>query len=1187
MNYNQMKEKLDRIENDSTIQNLIAQANARYILYNTSEDIENFPKYTIKDNKLNILAFHYLNLGCRFIENNYSKDGIYSLEKGAALLEYIHGSPEVSSKLGNYYGLISALSYYVCFQYSKAFILIKKIESDTVIAKLISLFLHRDFTLLLEEVDKIMINETYTDENLSIKYDEEDSERKIFEIIIAKSLNNFIQYFFSGDKSLLETAQKDLKNLKEITEIRNEPDIWWVIRLLIIITEGISKASLWSSLEKYFDTSIGLPLNYIQSLTYKNDGGIYELFITQRNSLSKVINEGNSGCVVSLPTSSGKTRIAELAILDCITQNRESKILYIAPFRSLAYEIENSLEGIFNNVGISVSHLYGGSLFSKLDERIIDESDVVIVTPEKAKAMLRGNNEILNRIKLVIIDEGHLLGSNKRFIINEIFYEELRCLIKNNDGRFLILSAVLPNAEDLAQWLTNSNENVFRDNWRPSDERLGVLQWNGESVDLNWRSTDTERNSYNPKFISSEKQPLKVLQRKISFFPENKNQAIAKTAYKLRVFGPVLIFVGLKKSVFKLAKEYDKCINDDESFEYINQDDWSAFELACIESYGKESEWLSYARKGILCHHGGLLSDVRLPLERLMKKEKPRAIIATSTLGQGVNLGISTVIFSTIYQAGDPIPTRDFWNIAGRAGRAFVDYEGKILISLDNTHGGEVDLYTINTKYPELSNYIDKYFDYLYRNSYAFKRNFLTLVKHAPLSEEIRNELIMSFNKKKEEIKKKDRSKKNTQKKIDIYFDKTNINKAHSGCFELIKLLKKVSEANDVSFEVLLDLIANDNISEKHKNSGDIEDLLDWIDDGLLALHSNNSLANTNFDWTDDYFRNSLAYIQAEQSEELTGNEVLSFFKARTKGIIAKVGDDRDKWISIINSGLPLKSDLQIDEKLDNLIILIQTYLSNEINIDTKINLLKDIENEINEINVLSEDCEESSDQDKIREKWIKAIPLSEIMLLDNASCIVTKYYSYTFPWVLNGISKKLENQGFSEEAEIIEELSILIELGLPNLVSVKIYQSGIRSRSSAYELSKLYEEELWDNSIRYYKNDLINNIERYSSLISEDTSKWLVLLSSFSKRDVNVLKLIPDFSFSNIHDLTNRLIAKEINGKQYLTSLDFKVIEDVSDCQVDFTEVSNISGVFFDFDENDGLWKMKNHNPYVQFEDS
>lgn len=1119
MTFDQIQEKLDRVEKDSTLQNLIAQANARYILYNTAESLDNFPKYTIKDDKLNLLAFHYLNLGCRFIENEHLKNGIFPLEKGASILENIHGSPEVKTNLGNYYGLISALSYYVCFQYSKAFILIKKIENDTVISKIVSLFLSRNYQELQEIINSMMVNEIYTDNYLSENNEEIDSSKNIYEITIAKSLNNFIKYFYTGDKNLLELAKTNLKNLKIIAEIKNEPDVWWVIRLLIIITDGISEASLWDSLEKYFDTSDGIARNYIHSLTYKKYGGIYELFITQRNSLYKVIGEENNGCVVSIPTSSGKTRIAEIAILDSISKNKGSKVLYIAPFRSLAYEIENSLDEIFHSIGISVSHLYGGSLFSKLDEKVIDESDVIIATPEKAKAMLRGNSEILNQIKLVVIDEGHLLGANKRLIVNEIFYEELRYFIKQNTGRFLLLSAVLPNAEDLAEWLTDSKENVFKENWRPSDERLGILQWNGSSVDLNWKSIDTERNSFNPKFIQSIEQPLIGRQTRKRYFPETKNQAIASTAYKLRTFGPVLIFVGQKRSVFTIAREYDKCLVDETAFVFKNQNDWSAFELACIESYGEDSEWLNFARKGILCHNADLLSDVRLPLERLMSKEKPRVIIATSTLGQGVNLGVSTVIFSTLYQAGNLITSRDFWNIAGRAGRAFVDHEGKILVALD----------TVNKKSRKIN----------------WERNL-----------------------------------------IFDYFDKAKIDNAQSGCLELIKYLKREAESNDISFVKLIELLAENNISEIKSDSEETNNLLDWIDDGLLSLHDINSLDNNDYEWTDDYFRNSLAYIQAEQSEDITGEQVIQFLKARTKGIVAKVGEDRTKWKSIIKSGIPLNSDLQIEDKLELLISITREYLAGENNIDNKINLLKNIENEINDINVLSEEFIESVNQDEIREKWLKAIPLSEIAPLEQATSIVTKYYSYSLPWVLNGISKKLKNKELDIESETIEELSILVELGLPNLVSVKIYQSGIRSRSSAYEISGLYDNELWDKSIKFYKNDLINSLEEYKDLISEGAFKWLVLLSKFSKREISILQTVHNFTFPDKHKITTRLLAKKINGIQYLASPDYKLIEDISASDIDFSSVNDVNGVFFDYDESDGLWKMINLNPYLKFEE-
>lgn len=1126
MRLEHIEESFERLESDTTLQNLIAQANARYILYNTGEDKSNFPRYTIKDDQLNILAFKYLNIGCNYFESRMFTKASRAIEKGASVLEHVNGSPNVQTKYKNLFGLIAALSYYVSFQYSKSFILINKLESDTIISSLVSLFLKRDFSHLLDSINQIVIDSNYSDEFVSEQFDIEDSTIKIYEITIAKALNSYVKYYYTGDNELLEVAKINLKNLQEIAEIRGEPDVWWVIRLLLLILDGFAQSSLWQVLSNYFNTQENLALKYIQSLVYRMSGSITELFVTQRNSLPKVLDKKQEGSIVSIPTSSGKTRIGEIAILNCISDNPDAKVLFVAPYRSLAYEIENSLDEIFSNLNITVSHLYGGSLFSKLDEKIIDEASVIVATPEKAKALLRSNTEILASLKLVIVDEGHLFGADKRLIVNEMFYEELKYHVKGNDGKFLLLSAVLPNAEELSDWLTNSPDNVYKENWRPSDERIGIMEWNGNSVDLNWRSTDTERNSFNPNFIIQEELPWKPRQRKPRYFPENKNQAVAATAYKLRNFGPVLIFAGVKKSVFTLAREYEKCIAPgDLDFEFKNQSNWRAFELACTESYGADSEWLKFAKMGVFCHNADLLADVRLPLERLMRSEKPKVIIATSTLGQGVNLGVSTVIFSTLTQGFNsttqkpiPITKRDFWNIAGRAGRAFVDHEGKVLVI------------------QEIVN------------------------KDSDRRQWDRNNIL-------------------------AYFDKENIDRAKSGCLQLIRVLKNLALQNDLSFDKLIELLAENRFSEIHEKSEEIDALLDWIDDGLLALHNSNNNDGNDVSWVEEYFVKSLAYIQANNYEDITGDEVIEFVKARIKGIIRKVGEEKTDWEKVVTSGIPINSDLQIEDKLDEIIAFIQSYIIDDKTLENRILLLENIENTINEINALKEDYLQSADEKDIRKMWLSGIPMSNITHLENAIEIITKHYSFNLPWVLNGISKKLIKRNLIEESEVIEELAILVELGLPVITSVKIYQAGIRSRSSALEISSLFDDELLEKSIKTYKTDLIRHSAFYKEQVSELAASWIDLLVRFSKREFHKIKKVPNFTFGDVHQNTKRLIARLINEEQYLFSPNFNVIEKISeDCKIDFSEVNKLNGVYFDYNETEEVWKMNCVNPYVIF---
>ena len=1117
MNIEHIEESYRVLESDSTLQNLIAQANARYILYNTQESQQNFPRYTIKDKQLNILAFKYLNIGCNYFENSNYIKAAHSLEKGASILEYIHGSVNVETKNKKLFCLISALSYYVCFQYSKSFILISKLKSDTVISSLISLFLNRNFDQLLTDIELIITDYDYDDEYLAEHF-EEDNAIRIYEIIIAKSLNYYVQFYHTGNSEFLELAKRNLIDLQEIAEIRGEPDIWWVIRLLLLIIEGFKESSLWYVLDHHFNTKDKFPLKYIQSLVYKK-GSITELFLTQRNSLPKVLNNEANGSIVSIPTSSGKTRIGEIAILNCLVNEPDAKILFIAPFRSLAYEIENSLDEIFSNLDVSVSHLYGGSLFSKLDEKIIDESSVIVATPEKAKALLRSSKDILSCIKLVIVDEGHLLGANKRLIVNEMFYEELRYHVGVNGGKFLLLSAVLPNAEDLSEWLTGSSDNVYKENWRPSDERIGIMEWNGISVNLNWRSSDTERNSFNPNFVVREELPKKPRQRVTHYFPENKNQAVATTAYKLKNFGPVLIFVGIKKSVFTIAREYEKCIRvEDGKFRFKSKTNWKAFKLACIESYGEDSEWLKFAEIGIFCHNSDLLSDVRLPLERLMRSEKPRVIIATSTLGQGVNLGVSTVIFSTLYQSREPITKRDFWNIAGRAGRAFVDHEGKILVAHDvaGKDKRKIDW--------ERSNILD-------------------------------------------------------------YLDKDNIDKAESGCLRLIRALKNLSSYNGVSFDTLISLLADNRISEIGDQSDEINNYLDWIDDGLLSLHNSNNPEGNTLEWVDDYFTKSLAYLQTQYYEDITGEEVVRFVKARIIGITKKVGEEKDRWENVVSSGIPINSDLQIEERIDEVIDYVRNYIIGDKTLEDRISLLESIENTINDINVLKESSIESTDSKEIRQKWLNGTAMSDIAQHDNAIGIITNYYSFNLPWILNGISKKMKNRNLIDESDVIEELAILVELGLPNLKSVKIYQAGIRSRSSALEIANLYEDDLWEKSIKTYKQDLITHADYYKAQVSGNAASWIELLVRFSKREFSKIKKVPNFTYGKVHERTKRLIARLINNEQYLLSPDFSVANKIGDgSDIDFSEVNDLSGIYFDYDEKDKLWKMTCMNPYVRF---
>ena len=550
-----------------------------------------------------------------------------------------------------------------------------------------------------------------------------------------------------------------------------------------------------------------------------------------------------------------------------------------------------------------------------------------------------------------------------------------------------------------------------------------------------------------------------------------------------------------------------------------NINDWKAFELACIEVYGEDNDWLRYAKKGILCHNASLYNDVRLPLERLMRSDKAPIIIATSTLGQGVNLGVSTVIYSTFYQGGNPILPRDFWNIAGRAGRAFVDNEGKILVALD-------------------------------------------------------------INKKKWQIKK-------DKKYIATYFDKNKIDVTKSGILLLINYIKKIASKNGVSFQQLIELISENKLEDIGEVSENINKQLDWLDDTLLSLHNiHNELEDgIDYGWVESYFKKSLSYIQALREATISGEEIIAFLGARIKGVVKKVGEDRNVWKSIITSGMPLSSDLLIEKKIPDLIELIGIYEQSEKLIENKIELLKSIEEVLDGIRVLSDegDSIKSEDIDIIRDNWITGVPLSEIAKHKNGMEIILKLYTYNLPWILNGIGKKLKNLGLNNEAEIIEELSVLLEVGLPTLKMVKIYRAGIRSRLAAKEIGSLFDDESWDKSVKEYRQDLILHREQYKTHLSLISLQWIDLLSVFHEEKRLIKNLVSEFTITDIHNHTDTLIPQKINGEQYLISPDLKVVEKITKSNIDFSSVSEVSGIFYKYDSEKKVWRIVNDNPYIK----
>lgn len=671
-------DKIARRLSLSDAQNLQAQANARYILYGVRESEANFPRFKPHlTEKAHQLAYLYLEVACGYYEAERYIEASSYFERGAELLEYNNVTGVNEDDAADFNRMVGSLSYYCASQYSKAFVLLKGRVYETPICRMLWHFLTKNLVLLEEDAKNILLSR------------EEGGFDQVYDILLARVMELTVNYYYYGEDQYLSKAIGTVSDATELALLGEDPARWWLFRLVRILIEGIQHSSLWANvghndaykvddggwIEAFksigidympiFDNSAKLKLrNYINSLTFR-EHPVTELFLSQRKALEKVL--GIEGAVVSMPTSSGKTRIAELVILQTLMFDATSKVLYIAPYRSLSFEMEETFNATFKPMEYYVTHLYGSAQFTAIDRQEMEQARVVIATPEKAKAILRANDTMVKNIRLVVMDEGHLLGEGQREVINEMFSEELRRIVNMNHGRFLVLSAVLPNAADMSAWLARGGDHVVKDTWRPSSQRFGKILCYPSRIDIEWAG---EPRCFNPSFVKTKG-------------TADKKKLIALAAQKLSSLGSILLYCPTPAQVLSNAKVMLDLLEDEEEVDWGNDPDWVRFVLVCKECE-EDGIYLELAKKGILCHSAALKSDVRRFTEHLLRKGKAKYIYATNTLAQGVNLGVSTVIVVGTYIRPDTYLTnRDFWNMAGRAGRSFVDTEGKILFVCD------------------------------------------------------------------------------------------------------------------------------------------------------------------------------------------------------------------------------------------------------------------------------------------------------------------------------------------------------------------------------------------------------------------------------------------------------------------------------------------------------------------------
>lgn len=596
--------------------------------------------------------------------------------------------------------LNAAISYEIAGYQANAACLARQISrvlTDTqkpiTIEELSSMFLQRLFLKLRQKCMSVVTTKPEIH-----RY--EDAVKSLGLSLCCQAIIYAINYFLNGEKESIAKAIDCLSDAEKLLSEGGQYEDANMTRSLRSLIPIMTSKSTWNHLGEIHENELWK--RYLRLLArglgkdIVNSPSVSELWSSQIEALNKGLLDTNSNKIIKMPTSAGKTRIAELAIVHTLISQPNAKCVYVAPYRALVSELEQSFLDLFNDLGFRVSSIVGSYEKDLFEEYIISDTDILVTTPEKLDMILRALPEFAKDVRLFIFDEGHIVNSGKRGIKFELLFTRLKRKLTNT--RFLFLSAVFSNdtLNEFLEWFDPSKTQFIESTWRPSIQRFARFEWNrwGEGK-MQYHKSDDNRllETYVPKIISQHEYVFinqNTGRRNRKIFPDMKNKAhtAAELAYKFSESGPILVFSAYPKWVESVANavatRLDLAKTTSERIPQHFESEVPKRSIMVSEEWlGQDHPVTNLLKKGIAIHHGDLPETLRKAIETDFRERKYQILVSTNTLAQGVNLPIKTVIIHSCRRYIDNeykrISANEYWNIAGRAGRPGYETEGTII----------------------------------------------------------------------------------------------------------------------------------------------------------------------------------------------------------------------------------------------------------------------------------------------------------------------------------------------------------------------------------------------------------------------------------------------------------------------------------------------------------------------------
>ena len=379
--------------------------------------------------------------------------------------------------------------------------------------------------------------------------------------------------------------------------------------------------------------------------------GIEAFYPPQEAAIEAGVTEGEN-LVAAVPTASGKTMIAKLAMLSAIERaDASATALYIVPLRALASEKRDefaAFEDFGLDVGVATGNYEGRGEW-------LGSKDVIVATSEKVDSLIRNGAPWIDQIACVVADEVHLIDDPERGPTLEVTLAKLRQL--NPALQTVALSATVDNADAIAEWL---DAELVNTDWRPIELKRGVHY--GSAVQY--------------EDGSSEELPVGA--------SENATAAIVRDT--LAEDGSTLVFVNSRRNAESAADRLGGVVEPE-----LSPDERAALadlaeDVRSVSDTETSDDLAACVERGAAFHHAGLESEHRSLVEDAFRDRLLKVVSATPTLAAGVNTPSRRVVvrdwrrYDGTVGGMQPLPVLEVHQMMGRAGRPGRDPYGEALL---------------------------------------------------------------------------------------------------------------------------------------------------------------------------------------------------------------------------------------------------------------------------------------------------------------------------------------------------------------------------------------------------------------------------------------------------------------------------------------------------------------------------